>query len=218
MGIKERHERERERVRRQILDAARRMFVAKGFGNVSVRKIAESIEYSPSAVYGYFENKDDIFLTLAEEGFRMLSARLVTAPTDEPLSDLRNSYWQYYEFSKGHPEYFALMFLERTLPTVRDTSRFLFLKDLKEQNDRALERCVEARVFPSSTDIEQAGHVLWAAVHGPAVIGVTWQHVPEAHADSLASNALDAILAGLKAGVTMHAPVDVPSATAMARP
>ena len=43
---------------------------------------------------------------------------------------------RYYEFSKQHPEYFVLIFLERTLPPVRDTSRFMFLKDLKEQNRR----------------------------------------------------------------------------------
>ena len=215
MGIKERHERERERVRREILDAARKMFVAEGFGNVSVRKIGESIEYSPSAVYGYFENKDEIFLTLAEEGFRMLSKMLVTPHSDDPLRDLRTSYWHYYEFSKRHPEYFALIFLERTLPTVRDKTRFTFLKDLKEQNDRALERCVEAGVFPAETDTEQAGHVLWASVHGPAVIGVTWQQVTEAQADSLASNALETTLAGLRTGVPMRAPADRPVANAI---
>ena len=54
MGIKERQERDREAVRRSILDAARELFVAEGFQNVSIRKIAERIEYSPAAIYGYF--------------------------------------------------------------------------------------------------------------------------------------------------------------------
>ncbi|MGE3707473.1 MAG: helix-turn-helix domain-containing protein, partial [Vicinamibacterales bacterium] len=48
MGIKERHERDREAVRRAILDAARELFVTEGYGNVSIRKIAERIEYSPA--------------------------------------------------------------------------------------------------------------------------------------------------------------------------
>ena len=68
MGIKERQERDREAVRRAILDAARELFVAEGFQNVSIRKIAERIEYSPAAIYGYFPSKDDIFFALAEEG------------------------------------------------------------------------------------------------------------------------------------------------------
>ena len=75
MGIKERQERDREAVSRAILDAARELFVAEGYGNVSIRKIAERIEYSPAALYGYFPSKDDIFYALAEEGFRLLYAR-----------------------------------------------------------------------------------------------------------------------------------------------
>ena len=72
MGVKERQEREREATARAILDAARELFVAEGYQNVSIRKIAEKIEYSPAAIYSYFPSKDDIFLALAEEGFRML--------------------------------------------------------------------------------------------------------------------------------------------------
>ena len=68
MGVKERQERERASTARAILDAARELFVAEGYPNVSIRKIAEKIEYSPAAIYSYFPSKDDIFLALAEEG------------------------------------------------------------------------------------------------------------------------------------------------------
>ena len=61
-----------------ILDAARDLFVAEGYHNVSIRKIAERIEYSPAAIYGYFPSKDDIFFALAEEGFRMLGSSAST--------------------------------------------------------------------------------------------------------------------------------------------
>jgi AcrR family transcriptional regulator len=74
MGLKQRQEREREAVGRAILDAARDLFVAEGYQNVSIRKIAERIEYSPAAIYSYFASKDDIFFALAEEGFRLLAA------------------------------------------------------------------------------------------------------------------------------------------------
>ena len=66
MGVKERQEREREAVSRAILDAARDLFVAEGYPHVSIRKIAERIEYSPAAIYGYFPSKDDIFFALAQ--------------------------------------------------------------------------------------------------------------------------------------------------------
>src|SRR5215467_10109960 len=111
MGIRERHERDREAVRRAILDAARDLFVTEGYGNVSMRKIAERIEYSPAAIYSYFPSKDDIFFALAEEGFRFLAEEVAAAAKDvaEPLERLRRGLWAFYEFSKAHPEYFDLM-------------------------------------------------------------------------------------------------------------
>src|ERR687890_1276210 len=97
MGIKERQERDREAVRRSILDAARELFVAEGFQNVSIRKIAERIEYSPAAIYGYFPSKDDIFFALADEGFQLLGNSPVCTGQDAgfaPLDRLRNAFWR----------------------------------------------------------------------------------------------------------------------------
>src|SRR3979409_1667810 len=113
MGIKERQHRDREAVGRAILDAARELFVAEGFQNVSIRKIAERIEYSPAAIYGYFPSKDDIFFALAEEGFRLL-LQIIPKEDDprratEPVARIRHIFWHFYEFSREHPEYFALM-------------------------------------------------------------------------------------------------------------
>jgi len=76
MGTKERQDRERQAVTASILTAARDLFIAEGYQSVSIRKIAERIEYSPAAIYSYFASKDDIFLTLAEEGFHRLDARV----------------------------------------------------------------------------------------------------------------------------------------------
>src|SRR4029453_17465641 len=107
MGIKERQERDREAVSRAILDAARELFVAEGYGNVSIRKIAERIEYSPAAIYGYFPSKDDIFFALAEEGFRLLygsRASIDELATLPPLSRIREIFAHLYQFSVNHPE------------------------------------------------------------------------------------------------------------------
>src|SRR5580700_10042702 len=101
MGIKERHERDREAIRRAILDAARELFVNEGYQHVSMRKIAERVEYSPAAIYGYFPSKDDIFFALAEEGFRLLS-QLVPDESScgdlAPIDRIRHILWHMYEF------------------------------------------------------------------------------------------------------------------------
>ena len=51
MGIKERQTRQKEMLRQEILDAARNLFIKDGYENVSMRKIAEKIEYSPTTIY-----------------------------------------------------------------------------------------------------------------------------------------------------------------------
>src|SRR5262245_18593345 len=136
MGIKERHERDREAVRRAILDAARDLFVSEGFQNISIRKIAERIEYSPAAIYGYFASKDDIFFALAEEGFRRLcdGCRADDRQALTPYEQVRGRFERLYEFSRQHPQYFALMFLERSVPRItKEYERFAFARELRGQ-------------------------------------------------------------------------------------
>src|SRR5947199_8147649 len=104
MGIKERQERDRETVRRAILDAARDLFTTEGYRNVSIRKIAERIEYSPAAIYSYFPSKDDIFFALAEEGFRLLGDPATCTQTAGPLERIRAIFWPLCRFSGEHPQ------------------------------------------------------------------------------------------------------------------
>src|SRR5829696_1177449 len=147
LGVKERQEREREATARAILDAARELFVAEGYQEVSIRKIAEKIEYSPAAIYSYFASKDDIFFALAEEGFRLLfsygASPRPSAPGD-PLDTLRAMFWRYYEFSREHPEYFALMFIDRSVPRIsRDWERFGFVGDAKHDMLARIQKAID---------------------------------------------------------------------------
>src|SRR3954465_8710169 len=128
MGIRERHTRERENVRSAILAAARSLFLAQGYANVSMRKIAEQIEYSPGAIYSYFASKEDIFFALAEEGVQCLRAHCPTqigvAGSSSPLDQVRAAIWCFYTFSKEQPEYFSLIFVDGAVPRIsRDWER-----------------------------------------------------------------------------------------------
>src|SRR5258708_12581168 len=117
MGIKERHERDREAVGRAILDAARELFVAEGYQNVSIRKVAERIEYSPAAIYSYFPSKDDIFFALAEEGFRLLGhtgaeSHLSQLEALAPMERVPPRFCRLYQFTREQPQYSALLFVD----------------------------------------------------------------------------------------------------------
>ena len=72
MGIAERKEKQKLEIRKMILEASMKLFVDQGFDNVSIRKIADLIEYSPTTVYLYFKDKDEIFYDLHNIGFQKL--------------------------------------------------------------------------------------------------------------------------------------------------
>ena len=77
MGISERKEREKAEMKKQILAAAIELFIEQGFDNVSIRKIAEKIEYSPASIYTYFNDKGAILFDLLQEGFGIFFETLI---------------------------------------------------------------------------------------------------------------------------------------------
>ena len=202
MGIRERHDRERQAVRFAILDAARDLFVTEGYRNVSIRKIAERIEYSPAAIYSYFVSKDDIFFALAEEGFRRLDAKVRGVPGhDDPLEEVRACWWAYYEFSREQREFFELMFVDRSVPQITEQwTGLAFVHQMLEFAASRIQRCVDAGIFPADTQADVAMHLIWGALTGPAVIGSGCRLAPGEDPDALARDVLELVIAGLKAG------------------
>ena len=212
MGIKERQERDREAVSRAILDAARELFVAEGFQNVSIRKIAERIAYSPAAIYGYFPSKDDIFFALAEEGFRLLGnpASVVDEPRFKdasPLERVRAVFWRLYEFSREQPQYFALMFLDRWVPRInREYERFAFARARKQYIIEELQACIDAGELPKTLDPFVAMRALMVGLLGIAVLRLSERLTPGENADLLAADVLNLTIAGLRSGVVLQSP------------
>jgi len=205
MGIRERQEREREAVRQAILGAARELFVSEGYRNVSMRKIAERIEYSPAAIYSYFPSKDDIFFALAEEGFRLLADGVTSTldALDDPLDRVRTAMWEFYEFSKAHPEYFALMFTDRSVPSLnQDFHRLQFVQELLTRLQGDIFACVEKGLFSGGVEPAAAMHVLWAGMLGAASINLAGRLAPGENPDALAHDVLESVLGGFT--TTIH--------------
>jgi AcrR family transcriptional regulator len=206
MGIKERHERDREAVRRAILDAARDLFVSEGFQHVSIRKIAERIEYSPAAIYGYFPSKDDIFFALAEEGFRLLGDPAhnpdPAAAAMPPLDRIRTIFRRFYDFSRDHPQYFALMFADRSVPRIsREYERFAMARDLKLHLIAEVQRCIDEKMLPPTVRPFIAVRLLMVGLVGVAVLRLSQRLGPSENADALADDVINVVLAGLRSGV-----------------
>jgi AcrR family transcriptional regulator len=199
MGTKERQQRDRDRIQQAILTAARDLFITDGYRNVSMRKIADRIEYSPAAIYSYFASKDDIFFALAEEGFRLLAQHLQNAldGVSDPLERLRRGLWTFYEFSKTNPEYFELMFIDRSVPSLsQDFQRFEFFQETTARAEADVRACIERGHFSAALNPAAALHVLWVGMLGGAAIGLAQRLAPGEDPDSLAHDLLNTLLAG----------------------
>lgn len=111
MGIKQRREREKLEIRQGILTAAREIARHEGWQSVTIRKVADRIEYSPPTIYEYFENKEDILLELLREGFRQLAAalRVASASTEDCEQRLMNMVEAYWQFAMSQPELYQVM-------------------------------------------------------------------------------------------------------------
>jgi AcrR family transcriptional regulator len=202
-----RQQEHRDANRRAILDAALELFVAHGYADVSIRSIAARAEYSPAAIYVYFASKDDIFFALAEEGFRLLGAASMacTAAGARPIDDVRATIWRLYEFSTQHPEYFALVFLDRRVPRIgREYERFGFMAEMRSRVLAQISRAIDAGELPRTLDPRVAMRLLSAPVLGLAAMRLSNRLTDEEHPDALARDAIDATIAGLQAGAARH--------------
>jgi AcrR family transcriptional regulator len=188
-----------EETRRAILDAALELFVTHGYAQVSMRNIASKVDYSPGAIYSYFPSKDDIFLSLAEEGFRKLGATELAMPaTSDALADLADSAWRLYAFSKEQPQYFALVFIDRRVPSIgQECERFAFMSDIKSRLLARVQRCVDEGHFPASLHPAVALRLLWVAAVGIASLRLSDRLTPSEDPDALARDAISTTIAGL---------------------
>jgi AcrR family transcriptional regulator len=116
MGHLERKIREKEEMKQRIIDAAREIASKEGWNSVTIRKIAEIIEYTPPIVYEHFENKENLIREIIGCGFIKMHesfARLIQDEPD-PKEALKKLSIMHWDFAFQNSEIYQLMFsLER---------------------------------------------------------------------------------------------------------
>ncbi len=170
MGIAERRKREREEVRRKILDAARELFMREGYEKVTMRRIAEAIEYSPTAIYHHFEDKDALVTALCHEDFTRLLGAFAARETDEdPVENIRRLGHAYAAFGLANPNHYRFMFMTPTTGVVSHSAA-------GEQSYAVLEQVVAQAVAAGrfrAGDPRLFAQVLWANIHGAVALLIT---------------------------------------------
>ena len=169
MGSQERRSRERADTRQKILDAAREMFVQHGYEATTMRAIAARIEYTPTAIYHHFRNKEALLTELGSMDFRALASAFQRIERiEDPIERLRRLGLAYVDFALEHPMQYQLLFMTRH-PKVDD--KRITRGDPSEDAYAFLrESCAAAiasgRLRAEYRDADQLGQMMWASLHG----------------------------------------------------
>jgi len=171
MGTQERRQRQKTELKERILDAARRLFAEHGYDAVTMRKIAEEIEYSPTAIYLHFPDKETVLRELCETDFGALASRFQRlAKVADPIARLRGIGKAYAEFAIGHPHHYRLMFMT---PHPHEPGEDQLARQGNPEEDAyaflrwtVSEAIAAGRLRPELTDADLVSQVVWAGVHG----------------------------------------------------
>ena len=198
----ERREQERADTRAKILEAAREMFVAQGYEGTTMRAIADTIKYTPTALYHHFANKQALVTELCETDFDVLARHFAAGPkTADPLERIRQIGLLYLQFAAQYPNHYRFMFMT----PVPEIEHRLDLKGNPERDAYAMlvmsvrEAVDRGRLRPELRDPDELAQILWAALHGLISLRIVkhdpW--VPWRDLEQSAGRAIDILTRGI---------------------
>ncbi len=200
MGIREKRAKYREEFRREILDSAREIFISDGYDGFSMRKLAGKIDYSPTTIYIYFKNKDELLLAICEEFFTNFLAELnnIRSVSQDPIETLHQAFLYLIEFGLKNPnQYKVIFFSKRHIYGTREEfvekesmarNAYLVFKEI-------IKDCIKAGRLRELDD-EVIASALAIASHGLATTMLCCPDFLNRKSDVIARSLVDALLKG----------------------
>jgi len=201
MGVKERREKERENLRQEILDAASEMFATEGYANVSMRKIADKIEYSPTTIYLYFKDKNDLLNQICEDTFAKLYQKVsaIQKKSGNSLDCLRKGMRAYIEFGLKHPHHYEVTFITPIMEYLGEDIH-PYEGSMGERTFNFLRSQVALAVedgFLKKGDVDVMSQTMWAAMHGLTSILIGHTDFPFSARNKLIDCLTDTMIKGM---------------------
>lgn len=187
-------------LRRVLLDTALRVIEHDGVAALSLQALTRKAGVSSGAPYHHFQNRDELLIAIADQGFELLLAEMVRSSadaSDDPLAQLRALGIGYVRFSLAHRGHFRVMFRPELQGLLTEPEQRYGAKTFALLRS-AVARCQEARLAPSGDPLPLV-LLAWTAVHGACALWID---------GSLSTKGLIADEAAL-AGVIANAIVDV---------
>jgi AcrR family transcriptional regulator len=202
MGVKEKRQRYKEEFRREILNSARELFIDDGYEKFSMRRLAEKIDYSPTTIYLYFKNKDDLLLAICEEVAEQFLARLRYLRTvrKKPYETLRQAMLYIVEFAFDNPNEYKVFFLTR--PNVYGTKEEFMKRESMARTSyfefrEIVQDCIKAGQL-RRMNIDVLTQVLATAPHGLITMTFYQNSFPWADRKVLAITLVKGLLKGFQ--------------------
>jgi AcrR family transcriptional regulator len=200
MGIAERRENDKQKMRSLILETAMKLFLKEGYERVTIRAIAQAIEYSPATIYLYFKDRNEILYALQTIGFEKLyKKQQELAAIKDPWKRLRRHGKAYIEFALNNPEYYDLMFIMRgPAKKMKEKKKWeagLRSYELLKTNIR---ECMAAG-YLAKTNEDIATFAKWSFTHGIAslIIRDRALMIPREHLGRVIDGAIDFMMEGM---------------------
>ena len=201
MGVKERKARQKKFLRQEILDAASELFVKEGYEQVSMRRIADRIEYSPTTIYLYFKDKSELLEQVCHEAFSRLSLllkRILEQPGD-PVDHLKKGLIAYVHFGVENSHQYRATFM---MPKPDDFDKRKYHKpdspgmqafDFLRRSVQSCKASGRLRV----DDVELASQMLWCGIHGVTSLLITHQAFPWVGPEQVIHSVVDTLISGM---------------------
>ncbi|WP_434796494.1 TetR/AcrR family transcriptional regulator [Terrisporobacter vanillatitrophus] len=170
MRIQERRKIEKEKIKKEIHKAASKIIIEEGYSKLSIRKIASKIDYSPSLIYNYYENKADIVLSIWKEK----SSELIHTMSNLKLNDsneennIKNLFKTYINLVLESPEEYRAIMLNNIdiikkvkFDFTEEEKNSLKIKETKKKYDTYLEEGLLRHV-----DTEKYSFFSWISING----------------------------------------------------
>ncbi len=202
MGSKERISRVKEQTRENILHAALDIAKVEGWQALSMRKIADKIEYTPPIIYEYYESKEAILNELTRKGFIALTEKMKSASEahDDPKDKIQALWKAYWDFAFTEKECYQLMFGVGVSCCLMDE----YLPDGDNPYDVAAAPIASILGLSNLEDHEVCTkyYTYWSIIHGLISINLTDRGTTDDITQRVLSDAINGITLSLSLGTT----------------